>query len=177
MLKLKLKSIYKPKFFFKNKIFNCQIGKNGTLPNFKKKEGDYGTPKGKWKLGKIFFRKDKFPFLKVTKSIKNLLYPIKKEYCWSDDPDSFNYNQLFKKKKKLNLKHRYENLYRNDEVYDIIIEIKFNNNPTIKGKGSAIFIHLSFKDKRPTKGCVAIGKKELTYILKKLNKNTILEII
>ena len=177
MLKLKLKNIYKPVIFFHKRVFKCQIGKNGVLPAFKKKEGDFGTPKGKWKLGKIFYRRDKHRFLKLHKFVKKNIYPIKKNHGWSDDKFSFNYNKLLDVNKKFNFKTRHENLFRNDDVYDIIVEIKYNVTPTIKGKGSAIFIHCSFKDKRPTKGCVAIEKKELIYILNRLDKYSKLEII
>ena len=68
---IKLNKFYKPKIIFKNKIFDCQLGVNGILPNFKKIEGDFSTPKGRWKLGKIFYRKDKFPFM--TLSFINLI--------------------------------------------------------------------------------------------------------
>ena len=37
--------------------FKCCIGKNGI--NSKKKEGDYSTPKGLFKLKKLYFRKDR----------------------------------------------------------------------------------------------------------------------
>ena len=177
MLKLKLKNTYKPKIFFQHRVFGCQIGRNGILPKFKKTEGDFGTPKGKWKLGKIFYRKDKLHFLKLNKFIKKNIYPIKKHYGWSDDTFSFNYNKLINKNKKYNLKIRHENLYRNDDVYDIIVEIKYNYNPTIKSKGSAIFIHCSFNDKRSTKGCIAMDKKELIFILKRLDRYSMIEII
>ena len=49
-----------------------------------------------------------------------------------------------------------------------IIEIKSNNKPIIKNKGSAIFLHCSFSDLRSTKGCVAIKKNDLKYIISHL---------
>ena len=71
----------------------------------------------------------------------------------------FGDNKLLKKSKlsKTNI-GSFENLYRNDDTYDFIIEIKSNNKPIIKNKGSAIFLHCSFSDLRPTKGCVALKK-------------------
>ena len=36
----------------------------------------------------------------------------------------------------------------------------FNVKPTIKGKGSVIFLHIAKGKYLPTKGCVAIKKKD-----------------
>ena len=62
-----------------------------------------------------------------------------------------------------------EKLYRIDDVYDIIINLNYNQNPTIKIKGSAIFIHCSFEDNRSTNGCVAL-KNNLKFIINNLQK-------
>ena len=45
-------------------------------------------------------------------------------------------------------------------------------NPTIKNKGSAIFIHVAKKNYKKTEGCVAIDKRSLIKITKELKKNT-----
>ncbi len=45
-------------------------------------------------------------------------------------------------------------------------------NPTVKNKGSAIFIHVAKKNYRKTEGCVAIKKAHLLKIVKYLKKNT-----
>ena len=54
-----LNTIYKSKLIFKKKIFFCQLGKNGKVPNYKKREGDKCTPAGKFMIESIFFRRDK----------------------------------------------------------------------------------------------------------------------
>ena len=36
-------------------------------------------------------------------------------------------------------------------IYDLFINIKHNTQPTVKGKGSAIFLHLTDKNYKPTK--------------------------
>ena len=177
MLKLKLIYINKPKILFKNKIYDCQLGLKGKLPIYKKKEGDFATPIGKWKLGKIFVRTDKLPFLKTKKYIRKRITNVSKNSGWCDDISSGNYNQFFKiKNSHLHTHIQHEKLFRFDDVYDVIIEIKYNVNPIIKGKGSAIFIHCSFKDLRSTKGCVAMHKNDLIFVLKKLKNDTILQI-
>ena len=49
-------------------------------------------------------------------------------------------------------------------------------NPIKKDKGSAIFIHVAKRKFNPTKGCVALEKKELRKLLKTLKKNSKIKI-
>ena len=63
-----------------------------------------------------------------------------------------------------------------DSAYDIIIVLSHNVRPTIKNKGSAIFIHCSFSDFKETAGCVALKKRDLTLLLKNLSNKTRLDI-
>jgi L,D-peptidoglycan transpeptidase YkuD (ErfK/YbiS/YcfS/YnhG family) len=49
-------------------------------------------------------------------------------------------------------------------------------NPTIQYKGSAIFIHVAKRKFTPTKGCVAISKKNLLYLIEKISKKTKIKI-
>ena len=64
----------------------------------------------------------------------------------------------------------YESLYRGDEAYDIIVEIKYNQRPIIRNKGSAIFLHCSFSNLRSTAGCIAVEKKDLIFLITNLAK-------
>ena len=87
---------------------------------------------------------------------------------WCDDSSSKKYN----KEVKFPFKYNAEKLYRNDNIYDIFINIKYNCSPVVRNKGSAIFLHLSNKKYKPTKGCVGVIKKDLLKILSLINKNT-----
>ena len=91
---------------------------------------------------------------------------------WCDDPNSKMYNKLV----KLPSAFSYEKLYRRENIYDIILVLNYNMNPTKKNKGSAIFIHIAKKNYKKTHGCVAIRKNELLKILKILKKITIVKI-
>ena len=147
---------------YKNFKFRCSIGESG-IGN-KKEEGDGITPKGIFKLTKVFYREDKVKNIKAKiKKIK-----IKKNMGWCDDPKSKFYNKLV----KLPNKFSNEKLYRKDDVYDIVIVLNYNMQPIIKNKGSAIFIHVAKKNYKPTAGCVALKKKDLIKLLKYINKNT-----
>ena len=147
--------------------FKCCIGKKGFCN--KKVEGDLTTPKGIFNLGNIYYRSDrvKKPFSKL-KSIS-----IKKNMGWCDDPNSKFYNKLIKIKK--NLKISYERLYRKDHKYNFFILIKYNYKNPIMLKGSAIFLHLT-KNYTPTKGCVALSKKDFLILAKLINRKTKIKI-
>ena len=156
-----------------NKLFQCQIGEGGVEKNVKKTEGDKKTPIGKWYLKTIYYRPDKVirPKLK-TKEI----FKITKNCGWCDDIISNKYNHYIKINNYKSLSLNYEKLWREDNAYDIIIVTSHNLKPTIKNKGSAIFIHCSFSDKRNTAGCIALGKKDLVFLLKGLRRNTYIKI-
>ena len=145
--------------------FRCSIGKNGTIR--KKEEGDLKTPKGLFKLKEVFYRSDRASFKKFKiKSTK-----ITKSMGWCDDIRSKYYNKLINVKQKC----RHEKLYRKDNKYDYLIVLDYNLKKTIKGKGSAIFLHLT-QNYKPTEGCIAIQKKDFQIMLKLIKKNTYIKI-
>ena len=147
---------------YKEYKFRCCIGKLGL--SISKKEGDLKTPKGKFDLGLVYYRNDKIKSLRCR--LKKKI--IKKNMGWCDDSSSKKYN----KEVKFPFKYNAEKLYRNDNIYDIFINIKYNCSPVVRNKGSAIFLHLSNKKYKPTKGCVGVIKKDLLKILSLINKNT-----
>ena len=146
---------------FNNYKAKCSIGKRG-IGN-KKKEGDLITPKGKYKIKFILYRKDR---IQIKSKIKKIV--IKKNIGWCDDPKSKQYNKLI----NLPSSYKYEKLYKRENIYDIIIVLSYNMNPIIKNKGSAIFIHVAKKNYKKTEGCVAVKKEHLIKIIKDLKKNT-----
>ena len=97
---------------------------------------------------------------------------MKKNIAWCDDYRSKFYN----KEIKLPSKYRYENFYRKDHIYDLIVVINYNTSPIIKKKGSAIFIHIARKKFQSTRGCIALKKKNLLFLLSKITKKTKLKI-
>ena len=147
---------------YKGYKLKCSIGKSG-LTNFKK-EGDLATPKGLFKLGLLYYRKDRIKLLKCKLQKK----VIKKSMGWCNDSESKKYNREI----YFPFKYSAEKLYRRDRIYDIFINIKYNHSPIIKEKGSAIFLHLSNKKYKPTSGCVAILKKDFLKIIPLINYST-----
>ena len=146
-------------------ILKCSIGKNGI--SSRKKEGDKCTPRGIFKLGKLYYRADrvKKPVTKLSTKI------ITKDLGWCDDPKSKYYN----KEISISNNHKCEKLFKKDSVYDCFIVIDYNTNK-IPFKGSAIFIHLT-KDYKKTAGCIALKKKDFLILAKLINKKTKIKII
>ena len=93
---------------------------------------------------------------------------INKKMGWCDDAKSKQYNRLI----KLPFNYSHEKIWRNDNIYDIILVLDFNMSPIRKNKGSAIFLHVAKKEFTPTKGCIAIRKKMLKRIVSEINKKT-----
>jgi len=156
-IRLKRKYLY-----YINYKIKCTIGKNGITKN--KHEGDLKTPKGIFNLKKVFYRRDRIKFIKT---------PLKKNYItkntsWCDDQDS----QYYNKEIKFPFNYSAEKLWRKDNIYDLIIVLNYNFNPIIKNKGSAIFLHICKKNYAPTKGCIAINKKDMMNLLVNIKNNT-----
>jgi len=151
---------------YKNLRFRCALGKAGIKK--KEKEGDNVTPKGIFNIIKMYYRPDKIK--NITTDIKKI--KIKKNMGWCDDSRSNSYNQQI----KLPNKFGHEKLFRNDNLYDLILVLNYNINPTIKYKGSAIFIHIAKNSYKKTKGCIALKKKHLIELISKIKKNTKIKI-
>ena len=82
----------------------CAIGKKGI--GYKRKEGDLITPKGRFKIKYILYRKDR---VKISTKMKKKV--IKKNMGWCDDPNSKQYNKLVK----------LPFFYRNEKLFKIQI--------------------------------------------------------
>ena len=139
----------------------CVIGKNGLNKN--KKEGDKSTPIGNFKLGPLYWRADKIEKPETNISCKK----INKNMGWCNDVDSRFYNKEIKVNKKI----KHEKLFRKDYKYNLFLVIKYNDKKIIKGKGSAIFIHLT-KNYKKTAGCIAVKQKDFLVMIKLLSKKS-----
>ena len=146
----------------------CSIGKGGITEN--KVEGDLCTPAGKWPLRRVFYREDRVQ--QPDTSLQTLR--VSKNMGWSDDPcDDRGYNTLI----KTPYPYSHETLWRSDSIYDIIIELGYNDNPPTLGKGSAIFVHLARPNFDPTAGCIALQKSDLLNLLSLVSHGDLLNIV
>jgi L,D-peptidoglycan transpeptidase YkuD (ErfK/YbiS/YcfS/YnhG family) len=144
---------------FKDKKYRGVVGKNGVTAE--KVEGDNKTPLGCFPIRRVFYRADKL-------DRPNTIFPtqaIKENDGWSDDATREEYNQLV----TLPYDGSHENFWRSDDLYDIIVELGYNDDPPVPGKGSAIFVHVAGKGYTPTAGCVALSKSDLLEILSQVS--------
>ncbi|MEK9741808.1 MAG: L,D-transpeptidase family protein [Pelagibacteraceae bacterium] len=148
----------KGELWYKKKRYKCAYGRNGFTTS--KTEGDGCTPIGTFDLLRLFVRTDRIKNLKT----KLPYQAIHKNMAWEDNPKKKNYNKLIFLKKN---PHK-ERMFRKDHLYDLILVIEFNTKKIIKGKGSAIFIHIAKSGYQPTAGCIALNKKDLLDLLKKI---------
>lgn len=160
---IKLKN--KDKLVVDDFILRCAIGKKGLTKH--KIEGDLKTPKGIFSIDSLYYRKDRIKSVKTKlKKIK-----IKKNFAWCNDVNSKYYN----KKTNISKKYKFERLFRKDRKYDMFIPIKYNWNKIVKGKGSAIFLHL-MENYKSTAGCIAVSKKDFLIILNLIDNKTKIKI-
>ena len=125
---------------YNNYKAKCALGKRGI--DKKKREGDLITPKGSFKMKYVLFRKDRVKKLKTK--LKKIV--IQKNMGWCNDIRSVNYNKLIRKP----FNYTYEELFKKNNTYDVIIVLNYNMNPVVKNKGSAIFIHVAKKNYKKT---------------------------
>jgi len=135
------------------------VGRNGITSAEKKKEGDGCTPAGTYAVG---------PAFGYAESIDTkLTYRRASENdFWVDDAESPDYNRWVVGKPAAK---SFELMKRHDDLYEIGAVIRYNNDPVVPGKGSAIFLHVWPGPGKPTAGCVAVDKEVLKKLLHWLN--------
>jgi L,D-peptidoglycan transpeptidase YkuD (ErfK/YbiS/YcfS/YnhG family) len=138
------------------------LGRGGIKAN--KREGDGGTPRGQFRLLRLWWRTDRRPRPMTHLPVR----PIGKDDAWCEDPADRRYNQPI---------HRSANepgdrLWRDDRLYDMIVELDHNTCPRIAGRGSAVFIHIARPGLAPTAGCIALRSGVLSKLLRRLGRNT-----
>ncbi|KGP71744.1 L,D-transpeptidase family protein [Pontibacillus yanchengensis] len=135
------------------------IGKHG-IP--KKREGDQRTPIGTFPLGTAF------GWGAEPASLQIPFRTVGANDYWIDDVTSDDYNQWVHypgdpTTKWASFERMTNPLYK----YGVVIE--YNTNPIVKGKGSAIFLHMKKADTRFTQGCVAVSEENLVKVLQWLD--------
>ena len=138
------------------------LGRGGIKAN--KREGDGGTPRGSFRLRRLWWRADRHP--RPTTSLPT--QRITSADGWCEDPTDRHYNRPIKVLANANA----DRLARTDNLYDFIIEIDHNTRPRVAGRGSAVFIHAARQGFAPTAGCVALELNTLRRILSRLGPHT-----
>jgi L,D-peptidoglycan transpeptidase YkuD (ErfK/YbiS/YcfS/YnhG family) len=147
--------------------FRCAVGRAGVVAAAAKREGDGATPAGRFALRDGFFRADR-----VTAASPLPFRPIAPDMWWDDDPASPAYNKL---RRGAPAAHP-ERLWREDNVYDWIVPLGWNDAPPVPGRGSAIFLHAAQPNFTPTAGCLAIAAADWRHLLAHLTPQTYVDI-
>jgi L,D-peptidoglycan transpeptidase YkuD (ErfK/YbiS/YcfS/YnhG family) len=138
------------------------LGRGGIKAN--KREGDGGTPRGTFRPRQLWWRADRHPRPHTFLPVRT----IGPEDAWCEDPKSRHYNRPI----RLERSRDGDRLRRDDHLYDFIVEIDHNNSPRIKGRGSAVFLHLARENFSPTAGCVSMTKSAMLRLLQRLGPHT-----
>ena len=141
-------------------------GKGGVKPL--KREGDGASPQGDFPLISGYYRADR---LKIPATAFPMR-PMREDDAWVDDPKDEHYNAHV----RLPYRGHVENLWRKDEVYDLVIVVGYNTFPVAHGAGSAIFLHIARPAFTPTVGCIAVSRDALVRLLPKLSPESRLRI-
>ncbi len=136
--------------------YRCVLGKGGITDH--KREGDGAAPRGNFPLREVYFRSDKIERPQTGLPVR-ALHP---DDGWCDDAARPEYNTRV----TLPFNGKHEHLWRDDDLYDIIVVIGYNDAPVVAGDGSAIFMHIARPDHAPTDGCVALSKQDLLEVLR-----------
>ena len=147
----------KGKFSGNDLTCRCAVGKGGVVVAAQKREGDGASPLGTWGMKRVFYRPDR-----IARPETDLpVVPLSERDGWCDDAD----HPLYNRPVTLPFQASHEKLWREDHVYDLIVELAHNDAPVELGLGSAIFFHLAHEDYRPTEGCVAIALEDMVKVL------------
>jgi L,D-peptidoglycan transpeptidase YkuD (ErfK/YbiS/YcfS/YnhG family) len=143
-------------------IIPVVLGRSGIRAN--KREGDGATPRGLFRLRRLWWRADRSPRpLTLLSTIR-----IDRRVAWCEDPGDRRYNRPFRR----SASEPGDRLWREDQLYDVIIEIDHNTRPRIANRGSAVFLHVARPDCSPTAGCVAFAATDLRRLLGRLGPKT-----
>jgi L,D-peptidoglycan transpeptidase YkuD (ErfK/YbiS/YcfS/YnhG family) len=115
-----------------------------------KTEGDKATPAGRFLLPFGMYRSDRIKLPDTSLPMT----PLRQAHAWVDDPGDPKYNQLV----ELPYPAVTEEMWRADGIYDLLVVVGYNMNPTRSGAGSAIFLHIARPHFTPTEGCIAIER-------------------
>ncbi len=136
----------------------CALGRSGMVRGFDKCEGDGATPMGSYPVRQVFYRSDK-----INKPVCRLpLEVITPSMGWCDASEHPAYNKLV----QLPFGNSHELLWRDDDLYDLIVVIGHNDDPVVAGAGSCIFLHITRGDYEPTEGCASFIEEDLLKLVR-----------
>ena len=107
------------------KTLRVALGRSGVRAD--KREGDGGTPAGRFHPIRLWWRADRLPPPRTLLPMRQ----IRPDDAWCEDPRSRRYNQAFRR----SANEPGDRLRRDDGLYDLIIEIDHNTRPRVADGG------------------------------------------
>jgi L,D-peptidoglycan transpeptidase YkuD (ErfK/YbiS/YcfS/YnhG family) len=144
----------------------CTLGRAGRRTD--KREGDGATPVGRFALREVIYRPDRL----MRPATRLPLAPMRADDGWCDDPQDRNYNRR--------VRHPYpasaERLWRDDHLYDLVVVLGHNQRPRVRGRGSAVFMHVAGPGLTPTAGCIALDRDDLLRVIARATPTSIITV-
>ncbi|MBN6186261.1 L,D-transpeptidase family protein [Aneurinibacillus sp. BA2021] len=138
------------------------VGRHGYVRPEAKKEGDASSPAGMYALGTAFGTAPKPAGVRMPYRVAT-----RRDY-WVDDASSPDYNTWVHYEG--NPRKRWRSFERLAiPLYKYALVIRYNDEPVIPGKGSAIFMHIWRGPASYTAGCVALSESNLLALLRWLD--------
>ncbi|GFO59534.1 hypothetical protein GMST_18590 [Geomonas silvestris] len=132
------------------------LGRNGVAPPWEKREGDGRTPAGLFPLTRSFGAGAGAPGALPYRQVGP-------DDIWVDDPLSADYNRRVLRGAVA--PRSFENLLRADQLYRWVLVVDYNDDPVLRGMGSAIFFHLERAPGAPSAGCISLAEAPLLRLL------------
>jgi L,D-peptidoglycan transpeptidase YkuD (ErfK/YbiS/YcfS/YnhG family) len=140
----------------------CALGRAGLTR--RKREGDGASPAATLRPLVLMHRPDRLrrPHAALP---GRALRPFD---GWCDDPAHPRYNRPV----RLPLAASHERMWREDGLYDVVVDLDWNRRSPRPGRGSAIFLHVARPGLGPTEGCIALPLAALRRLVARLGPQT-----
>ncbi|SOB93548.1 L,D-transpeptidase family protein [Rhodobacter maris] len=138
------------------KVWQAGVGRGGIAP--KQVEGDGISPIGCWPIRRVLYRADKLGEAPAS------VFPtetIAADDGWCDAPEHPDYNRPVKRP----FAASHEEMWRADDLYDIVVVLGHNDDPVVPGAGSAVFLHVASAGYGATAGCATLTRADLLEFL------------
>lgn len=140
----------------------CALGRTGIAAL--KREGDGATPRGQFAVLRVLHKPGSVRRPVTAMPIRT----IRRSDGWCDAPGDRNYNRPV----SLPYAGSAEHLWRDDNLYDLVVVLDYNITPRVRQRGSAIFMHVARPGFLPTEGCIALRRTDLVRVLGCLHRGS-----
>ena len=138
----------------------ARLGYNGV--SVRHREGDGTTPSGTFGIGPVMYGTGPDP------GVRFRYHRLACGDWWDEDPVSPTYNSFQHVACGTTPAFRAgsEALWRATDVYSTLAVVRYNDDPVVRGAGSAIFLHAD--NGLATTGCVSLPRRDLLVLLRRL---------